>query len=692
MLAAQSQSQLSTQGQVVLANDSPIPGFPGAVCGGSGAQDNAVMDHNGTLLFRARFTGGIPPVATNGTDDRGLFLGRASGDLQMLVRSGQPELTGTWPGALLYATIGTLFGTGIGGSPRISPENGYLMFGAQMTGGSIVTSGTTLAGRNDSVIYYFDSVTSTWQILAQRGGVSPAGGSQYDTSFNSISYQTTSLNSSGTACFQATLVGGDVSGTTNNFATFVGTPGNLQVVQRKGDTVVLNTGSHIVGTIGSNCILNRIGQVLHDESLSTTAGTPPATAANNSCVFVWDPGTQTSALLVREGDQAPGMPTGALMGTPTMAQGFDLLGQTGIATTMTGAVTTADDTAIFLGGVGTLQKVAREGDQAPGLAPGVLFGSLFSTFAYSDYQGGTVAFYAALTGAGVTAFNDQSFWVGTPSGLQMLAREGDPAPGFAGNVGFVSATFGNSVTGSGGMAPGSVQLNNRGQVVFNNVEVTVIDGAGTRNIGSNVYSYDPTVGLQLLFGRNDAFTTVSGTWNGFTTGGIQFPSGDGCPLSLNNDGDVTQRVSFDVPAPSGSGAIVRAKIGPIECSPSSLSATFGGAHPINFDAGIANAGQIYVVVANASGTRPGIFFGGQPIPLNQDQVFNDSISGLNPFPGTPWGNTLGVLDANGRGGALFTMPPGFPALAGIDLHHVMAVIDLSLNVLFVTPPCGCKLY
>ena len=683
--SASAQSVLS-QGQVLMAQGDPIPGVAGATNGGSSAITNPIVDLAGNVLFRARFTGG-GVVATN---DRGWMLGRTGSTLQMIVRSGDADPTG-----LLGAgtTLNTATGTGLGGDARLSPTNGYLMFGCSLSGPSIVTTGTAATGNNSTALLWGPPGSLT--VLAQRAqSITTASNSQtyqFDTAFNAPSFQSTSLNSNGQVCFQTTVIGGDVSGTTNNVGWLTGFPGNLDWVARKGDVMVISggasPGSYPIGTLGFNCILNANGQILHDERLSNTVGTPvPATTANDNCVFVYVGGN--NLLLVREGDQAPGVPAGALYGAPTISQGFGATGQAAFGSQMTGAVTTADDAALFLGSVGNVQLVVREGDQAPGLPAGVLMGTPNFNNSYSDYEGGSVAFYCTLTGTGVTAFNDTSVWLGRPGNLQMIAREGDPAPGFESVPNYVSATFGDTSatsTGSGGIVAGSVQMNDHGQIVFSQAKVTVVDSTPATTVYTCSYCWDPVVGLKLFASPLDNYPTVAGPTNSFTAGGVQFPSGDSCPLGLNNNGDVVHAAFFNTGA-----AAVRTRLGSMGgCSPSAVSATTGGSHTMQLDAGAANAGRLYIVVASMSGTRPGFDFGGFHVPLNLDSWFNLALAAANTAVYT---NTLGFLDAQGRATASFNMPAGYPSFAGATINHAFGVIDGAGNITHVSLPGGVLLY
>jgi hypothetical protein len=682
--SAAAQSVLS-QGEVLMAQGDAIVAVPGATNGGSSAIDSPILDLAGNVLFRARMTGG----GVSATNDRAYFLGRTGSTLQMILRSGQADPTG-----LLGAgtTLNTATGTGLGGNPRLSPTGGILMFGCSLSGPGIVTTGTAATGNNSTALLW--GPVGGLTVLAQRAQSFTTASNnqtyQFDTAFNSPSYQQTSLNGNGVACFQATVIGGDVVGTTNNVGWLTGVPGGLDWVARKGDVMVISGGAapgqYPIGTLGFNCAMNQSGQILHDERLSNTAGTPsPATTANDNCVFVYTPGLG-SQLLVREGDQAVGAPAGALYGAPTIAQGFGATGQGAFGSQMTGAVTTADDAALFLGGVGNVQMVVREGDQAPGLPAGVLMGTPNFNSSYSDYLGGSVAFYCALTGTGVTVYNDTSLWLGRPGNLQLIAREGDAAPGFEYLTGYVSATFGDTTptTGGGsGIVAGSVQMNDHGQIVFSQCKVTVVDATGSNVYGCS-YCWDPVTGLKLFASAIDNYPTVAGPTLSFTAGGVQFPSGDSCPLDLNNNGDVVHAAFFN----TGSAA-VRTRIGSLACSPSAVSTATGGSHVMKLDAGVANAGAIYLIAGSVSGTRPGFQFGGFTVPLNIDYWFNLSLQAANS---AVYANTFGTLDAQGRATASFNMPAGFPAFAGLTVNNAYGVIDGSGNVTHVSLPGGVLLY
>jgi hypothetical protein len=111
------------------------------------------------------------------------------------------------------------------------------------------------------------------------------------------------------------------------------------------------------------------------------------------------------------------------------------VGQIAFAASLQGnAVTPENDTGVWAGPPEALQLVAREGDQAPGLAPGIVFAGLQSgpmgvaARAVLAPQG-HVAFSANVRGPGVDYLNRSSIWSTASGELSLVARAGDVPPG-----------------------------------------------------------------------------------------------------------------------------------------------------------------------------------------------------------------------------------------------------------------------
>jgi hypothetical protein len=135
---------------------------------------------------------------------------------------------------------------------------------------------------------------------------------------------------------------------------------------------------------------------------------------------------------------APGAVFGALTPGDPNANNFDsipVLSNSGHVSFIaqlqsgTGGVSTNNDKGIWLERSGMLELVAREGDQAPGLPSGARYTS-FGLIA-SINTAGQIAFTSSLeqgTGS-VTSSNDQTVWSDVGGPLHLVVREGDSAPG-----------------------------------------------------------------------------------------------------------------------------------------------------------------------------------------------------------------------------------------------------------------------
>ena len=118
-------------------------------------------------------------------------------------------------------------------------------------------------------------------------------------------------------------------------------------------------------------------------------------------------------------------------------------------------ITTANDSALWAGNPNNLKLIAQENDLAPGAA-GLRFKSFDHNLAFGN--GGFVAFRATLEN------NKTGFWAGTDNNLQLVALEGNLAPG-------LSSTFGSFI--ANGV---QVTTNNQQRVAFH---ADLVSGAST---------------------------------------------------------------------------------------------------------------------------------------------------------------------------------------------------------------------
>jgi hypothetical protein len=134
-------------------------------------------------------------------------------------------------------------------------------------------------------------------------------------------------------------------------------------------------------------------------------------------------------LVAREGTTAPGTAAAFAGGW-----GFPRVNSSGVVAfpaALGAGADSSNNTGIWAGPPGALSLVARAGNAAPGTPAGVVFsGGMQNWLMLND--AGQVVFRANLTGPGVDSSNDAGIWAGAPGLLQLIAREGDAAPGTGG--------------------------------------------------------------------------------------------------------------------------------------------------------------------------------------------------------------------------------------------------------------------
>ena len=183
-------------------------------------------------------------------------------------------------------------------------------------------------------------------------------------------------------------------------------------------------------------VINNSGRVAFSATLEVGAG---VTSLDDT--GMWSDGSGALTLVGREGFAAPTGPAGALY----RRLAYPVLNETG-AVAFGGAmregvagVTVDDNGAIWSSGGGATAIVAREGSQAVGTAAGVEFATLIDP---TMNNSGQSAFRATLSGAGVTAANDEGVWSQKLGLLGLIARAGNAAPGTPAGVNFDRFTAG----------------------------------------------------------------------------------------------------------------------------------------------------------------------------------------------------------------------------------------------------------
>jgi hypothetical protein len=231
------------------------------------------------------------------------------------------------------------------------------------------------------------------------------------------------INATGQVAFRAQLSGTGV-GFGNDNALFAGAPGALVPVARAGDPAP-GTPPGVRYAYVYDPALNDHGDVAY---LATLELNNPG----NSGIFAGP--AAAPQLVARTGDTAPQAGPGVRFATmfgsfdpgltlPVVSPVFNNAGQLAFPCSLSGVGVTADnDDALYAGPAGGLRLVARAGEQAPGLPPGVKFGSFNYSLAIND--SGQVAFVTKLAWPTPSA-DEVAIYVFDPAvGIELVARSG----------------------------------------------------------------------------------------------------------------------------------------------------------------------------------------------------------------------------------------------------------------------------
>src|SRR5262245_3196726 len=281
-------SLVTNHATVVAWTDGSVPGMPLFTTFGS-FMDGPVLADDGTVLFLSNMAG--PTIST--ANSRALFQGTTLSDLSAVAQwsDAAPGL----PGLSLINNTGTL---GISSSALgISPD------GRSLWTSRLTNAGNDLPATNDTGL--FGGFPGSLTLVAREGNPAPGTSGALFGDLAGLASQGTSINRNGRAMFPTPLVGGDVSGTTNDFAIYTGTPGALTIAVRKGDTMLPGpvTAAAFSGMNGMFFGNNQMAgdKIIYNLWLSGAG----VTTTNDESLWLYTPGAG-NALLLREGDAAPG--------------------------------------------------------------------------------------------------------------------------------------------------------------------------------------------------------------------------------------------------------------------------------------------------------------------------------------------------------------------------------------------------
>lgn len=368
------------------------------VGGGAAYQDfsSPTINDLGEVLFRGTLTGeALPPNRA-----AGLWKGKP-GELELTSQAGA-EAPGLAEGVVFREFIGV---------PNLN-NAGQVLFEARVSGPGIV------GDFNDRGLWLDDS--EGLRRIASTDA--PVPGSAGSIRFNTI--ESPIINPAGVLAFTATLKGSGIT-VDNDYTMWWGRPEALRLVAREG---VSFPGAEpgVRFRSFSVPVINPEGEVCFHGLLSGAVN-----FTNWAGIWLGIPGRlQTVA---RAGAAAPGTTPPAYFAGGLVNFGAPRINANGTTAFPSlllsdGTPNPRQDFSVWTETDAGLSLLARQNDEAPVGTPGVRFRIMDQPVINRE---GEVVFFATLEGEGVGLENDASLWLSTDGELQLLAREGSPAPGTA---------------------------------------------------------------------------------------------------------------------------------------------------------------------------------------------------------------------------------------------------------------------
>ncbi len=302
------------------------------------------------------------------------------------------------------------------------------------------------------------------------------------------------------------------------------------------------------GALSDNVVLDESGNIFFRGRFQDSGG---SLNPWDDRAFFYGSSRATLRMVVRGGDQAPGLASGVLLRTTTGSSsslgGSPRLGPDGRtfwgSTIYDGGVniTSANDSAIFGGFLGSQTVLVQKGDVAAGTG-GATFAQAFNSPSQQTTainRNGHIAFQGTLVnGTGVppvtttSGMNNQAgIWAGLPGALELVARKSDPVSGLGGAVAIdTSATI------------GFIVQTNTSNKVFYEVVLSTTQGAPAANVANDraYMVHTPGAGSVKLVregddapGTFDPFSSTFATFNAIS--GDSWSIGTGAASFLRDD-------------------------------------------------------------------------------------------------------------------------------------------------------------
>lgn len=474
----------------VLRPGDPVPGMAGFTMSGVG--DLASINDNGVMLYAATITGeGVT------TSNNHVLIGGALGSRSVIARERDP----------VHGLAGYIH------LPPSSNHSGFSNLIVMPTGEVGFVADVAPEGTATIVKAILSgTVGATTPALFETG---PAPG------FPSDQFQffapAAPMIGGGVA-----LMHGQARPVTNQHVLWAGSGGGgvMPQLQTGLQAPGLEIGVNLQLISNDSLVMNTAGRI----GFHATLALGGSVNAGNRVLFYEGPADQLE-VLSRAGDPVPGLPGAVYTTLRNTSLRMNNAGAVCFQSTVTGGGT---GEVIVSKGAGQAFVLAKNGDPVPGL-PGVTLTQVSN--GRIDINGlGRVAFTARLSGAPSNA--DSAIFIGDPSGIEMVLREGDPLPG-----GFVAPDLGAATW----------FFNDRNQFVF---IVTISDRAtlfATRPNGEFVL----LARANSLFSTGDGFVGVVGALVPWRFDAGARAAGSGRPTIFDNTGRLILSMFFTGSTGSG---------------------------------------------------------------------------------------------------------------------------------------------
>ncbi|MEM9166855.1 MAG: choice-of-anchor tandem repeat NxxGxxAF-containing protein [Planctomycetota bacterium] len=397
--------------------------------------------------------------------------------------------------------------------------------------------GAGISTGND-IVLLGEGPAGTFGVLAREGDPAPGVGGGLFSAFVGFP----AINAAAQRAFVGNLLVGTGGVTAaNQGGIWTDRSGSLALLVRSGNPAPGAGAGVDFATFDADLAINPSGTIAF---AATLTGSSVNTDNDSS---IWRDSGSGPELVVREGAQVPGEPAGVVYTQVETRPGLDADGRVVFWAEIDGpGIDDTNDSGIWAAPLGTVPSpVVREGQPAPGTPSGVVFGDIGLN--PSVAAGAGVAFVAELAGPSILPGNDSGIWISRDGGTtELLAREGDPAPGVGGG-GVYEAFFNNPA------------LSSTGRTVFG---AGLTGGAVTNDDDNGLWTVDASGTATLIIRDGDTIdvdddpVAVDERTVAFSVCERGRGSEDGRNACLNADAELTLRLGLEDDGGFGSGIFV----------------------------------------------------------------------------------------------------------------------------------------